>query len=71
MKNFNHFTYKEKQAFLVKAKQWYFDHTEHVNGLVAAHLGNKYPPPGSDCRHPELWKSAHWKWFLEGHYEYV
>ena len=25
----------------------------------------KVAPSGSDLFHPELWKSIHWKWFLD------
>lgn len=45
------------------AKKWYNEHKEHVEKLVAQ-LGPGYPPSGSDCVKPELWKEDHWKWFL-------
>jgi len=41
---------------------WRARHVDHVANLVA-NAPAAYPPSGSDCSRPELWKGAHWKWF--------
>lgn len=47
---------------------WYNAHRLYVLGMSAYRLGDEppaYPPSGSDCAHPKLWKPAHWRWFLK------
>lgn len=47
------------------ALAWYGEHRDHVNRMLAHYVGGGFPPSGSDCLHPELWKPGHWKWLLE------
>lgn len=47
-----------------KAMSWYREHLHHVVGLVKNQFVG-YPPSGSDLFRPELWTSAHWKWFTD------
>ena len=48
---------------VLRAYDWYAQHAEHVDEMV--HLTNsEFPPSGSDCHHPPLWKAGHWKWLL-------
>lgn len=51
-----------------KAREWYENHTDHVNSLIIPYKGVIYEPSDEDREHPELWKPAHWKWFFL-HYE--
>lgn len=46
------------------AWRWYEEHRAHVDRLVAD-CELAYPPSGSDCIRPELWKPNHWKWLLK------
>lgn len=46
-----------------KAFLYHFEHREHINNLIKNET-KSYPPSGSDCFRPELWKAAHWRWFL-------
>lgn len=48
------------------ARKWYWDHIEHVDGIMAA-TKEAYAPSGSDIMRPELWKGAHWRWFKNTH----
>lgn len=54
------------QYDLKAAKKFYEDHTDHVTMLVNSTLVS-YPPSGSDAIRPELWKSAHWRWYVLNH----
>jgi len=45
------------------AKKWRFLHSDHVGGLMDGTRAS-YPPSGSDCHRPELWKGAHWNWLF-------
>lgn len=54
-----------QQKDKVQAWIWYEQHQNHVDRKVAGCSGQGYPPCGSDCIRPELWKSNHWKWLLE------
>lgn len=49
---------------LLRAMTWYGQHSAHVERLVSKD-GPSYPPSGSDCFHPELWKDAHWRWLRD------
>lgn len=46
------------------AIEWRDRHSAHVQRLVAGEDDGRaaYPPSGSDCRHPELWRAPHWRW---------
>ena len=46
-----------------RACDWYAQHSDHVDSMVSL-TNDEYPPTGSDCRQPKLWKAAHWKWLL-------
>lgn len=48
---------------IVKALDWHKEHRSHVDAIVLL-SNSEYPPSGSDCIHPELWKAEHWKWLL-------
>lgn len=52
---------------VIRAQEWYRKHCKHVDVLMAS-TNQSYPPSGSDCLHPELWKKANWKWFKEQSY---
>lgn len=52
---------------IVKACNWYTQHNNHVDTMVSLTDHHEYPPCGSDCHHPELWKAEHWKWLLMKH----
>jgi hypothetical protein len=54
------------EAEVSSAMAWMSEHASHVRGLIAD-TRMAYPPTGSDRIRPELWKSAHWKWFVESH----
>ena len=50
-----------------KARKWYIDHYQHVNKLLdnMDDKSIKFPPTDAeDKQRPELWKPAHWNWFL-------
>ncbi len=47
-----------------RAWVWYKEHHTHVDRMIAE-SGSAYPPCGSDCIRPELWKPEHWKWLLD------
>ena len=64
MKMFSEFSVEDQMQFLIIAKHWYAAHKEHVDQLVS-HTRDYFPPSGSDCYKPELWKSGSWKWFIE------
>lgn len=48
---------------IAKALTWYKEHHSHVTMLVGL-TNDEFPPSGSDCHQPELWKAGHWKWLL-------
>jgi hypothetical protein len=45
------------------AMTWKSDHEEHVGRLTAS-TGRAFPPSGSDCFRPELWKPEHWNFLF-------
>lgn len=47
----------------VRATNWMVEHREHVDRLVKS-AEYCYAPSGSDRLRPELWKEAHWKWYV-------
>ena len=55
--------FQEKRD-IMPAIAWYKKHKMHVDKLVEECDGPAYPPCGSDCIRPELWKPNHWKWFI-------
>lgn len=56
-------TREELKTLHDRANEFRGKHKIHVDELIRStkHL---YPPSGSDMLHPELWKPAHWAWFL-------
>jgi hypothetical protein len=54
-------TFDEVQR--TRALEFFTKHRDHVERLMkeGKHV---YPPSGSDRLHPELWKSAMWRWFF-------
>ena len=51
--------------WIEKAKKWYTEHKEHVDRLHNS-TNYSYPPTESlDIDNPNLWKGAHWRWFLD------
>lgn len=45
---------------------WWNKHASYVARLIVG-CSDSYRPVGSDMIHPELWKAAHWNWFIETH----
>jgi hypothetical protein len=64
-KAFNEFEQHEQTEILVAARSWYAEHKDHVDRLVSGPDQSSFPPSGSDCYKPELWKSGSWKWLLD------
>ena len=52
------------EEHLSLAEQWFTKHARHVRALVCEADGVGYSPSGSDRGRPELWKTAHWIWYL-------
>jgi hypothetical protein len=53
----------------IRAIRWYRQHMAHVERLMSSKSGadsGAFPPSGSDCLRPELWKAGHWRWLLIG-----
>lgn len=48
---------------ILKAYDWYEQHNSNIDVEMLL-TGDSYPPSGSDCRQPALWKPGHWKWLL-------
>lgn len=44
---------------IVRGQEWYRRHKEHVDHLIKEAHGS-HSPTGSDCIHPQLWKSSSW-----------
>ena len=63
MKPFYSLTKVEQSLAKASALQWYEKHKDHVDRL-RARAQKPYPPSGSDCFSPELWKAEHWRWLL-------
>ena len=61
-KRYDDLTDAERTEMLTAATAWQTEHREHVKRLIKE-AETSYAPSGSDMFHPELWKSAHWKWF--------
>jgi hypothetical protein len=51
------------QDQIVHADNWRRRHRLHVQRLIEE-AGNSYPPSREDASRPELWKPAHWRWFI-------
>lgn len=47
---------------IAKALAWYKRHREIDVAILLTN--DEYPPSGSDCHKPNLWKAGHWKWLL-------
>lgn len=51
-------------------RDWYDHHYDHVMHMLRIYndqaVHPAFPPTSEDLRHPELWKPASWKWFLQG-----
>jgi hypothetical protein len=52
---------------IAAAIEWRDRHAAHVGKLIRSSEGlgatySSYPPSGSDCLHPELWRAPHWRW---------
>lgn len=54
---------------LDRGEAWYREHRDHVRRLLKNAFDSRNPaavkPTGSDLIRPELWKTIHWRWFLE------
>lgn len=52
---------------LLRAMAWWDRHQPYVQRLVDGRddLHTAYPPSGSDCSCPELWRAPHWRWLKE------
>ncbi len=63
-KEFSSFKFIDRMKALTEAALWMEKHKDHVDSILKE--GERsYPPCGSDCFKPELWKSCHWRWFKE------
>ena len=52
---------------LEKAGMWYGTHKNHIKKLYRqAHIGYA-PTEALDINNPGLWKSEHWKWYLDNY----
>jgi hypothetical protein len=54
--------------YIYRADEWYIDHHEHIGRLVDEDrrgMQPSYEPSAEDAPRPELWKAAHWRWFLD------
>lgn len=59
---------KEYQAECTeRALAWGVKHLDHVAKLRLSEIEYTYPPSGSDCGKPELWKGGSWNWFYKVH----
>ena len=55
----------------INAIAWYYKHKEYISNLLDD-VNASYPPTDSlDINCPDLWKPAHWNWFLQEHIDYV
>ena len=61
---FNEFLLEDQFKWSRRASIWYELHREHVESLILDEK-ESYPPSGSDCGKPELWKPGHWRWFFK------
>jgi hypothetical protein len=64
MTEFENLGADEKTEIVILASRWYREHIHHVIKLVRKQT-IAYPPSGLDLFCPELWTSAHWKWFTD------
>jgi hypothetical protein len=61
---FTEFPVADQYNWSDAAYQWYTHHRPHVETLIGEEH-TAYPPSGSDCGRPELWKASHWRWFFK------
>lgn len=50
--------------YIEKAKDYYWDHPDHVEGLRSANRFRIKPDLPSELKKPELWTGANWNWFF-------
>jgi hypothetical protein len=65
---FDEFPFDDQDVWRERASIWYAQHRLHVETLMFEEKGS-YPPSGSDCGKPELWKAGHWRWYFEMRYK--
>lgn len=65
MRSFTEFSLEEQEKAGKNAAAWKLAHATHVETLVNSRDRTSYPPSGSDVFRPELWKAAHWRWFID------
>lgn len=61
---FTEFPILDQAIWNDKAMVWYTNHQSHVESLIFEEK-ESYPPSGSDCGKPELWKGGHWRWYFK------
>ena len=61
---FDEFPGEDQDSWRGKAYDWYELHRLHVGRLLFEE-DVAYPPSGSDCGKPELWKGGHWRWLFK------
>jgi hypothetical protein len=61
---FAEFSLDDQLIWCARANAWYDKHKPHVESLLHEEK-QSYPPSGSDCGKPELWKAGHWRWFFK------
>ena len=47
-----------------RAERYLERHGTFVEHLLIMNPKHSFEPAGSDAIHPELWKAAHWRWWL-------
>lgn len=59
---------KQEQSLIQKEALVFFNtHKSKIYKQITP-LTEKIAPSGSDLYHPELWKTTHWKWFLDNNF---
>jgi hypothetical protein len=61
---FDEWPEEQQREWRFSANEWYSGHSKHVERLLQEE-STSYPPSGSDCGKPELWKSGHWRWHFK------
>lgn len=64
MLRFNELSKEDKEKVFDNAKKFFIMHKDNIISKVKK-SEFAYSPSGSDIYRPELWKEAHWSWFLE------
>ena len=55
---------RDGEIYIYNGLKWLADHESHVHRVIEEGTAT-YPPSGSDTFCPELWKTPHWRYFLD------